>query len=378
MTENKKICSRCVCDDSIPEIRFDANGICQFCHIHDFMETQYPQGMEGEKRLGSLLERIKRDGRRREHDCVVGVSGGRDSTYLMHMAVKYGLRPLAVHFDNGWNSEIAVSNIKKATEKLGVPLYTHVADWEQFRNLQISFLKASVSDADIPTDVAIFGTLHQAAAREGVKYILNGHSFRTEGVMPKTWTYMDGRYIKSVHRRFGKLPLSTVPNFTIFDLLRYTIAGGIKTIPFLNYFPYKRSEVDQIIKEELGWVYYGGHHHESHYTHFFQSYYLPKKFNIDKRKIECSALIRSGQMSRDAALAEINSHPYKFDEELVAYVISKFGLSQEEFNAIMNSPRKSFHDYPTYYPWMKLMAQPVRILCEMGILPELLYQKYLA
>jgi len=342
------------------------------------MEKQYPLNEEGEKKLHDLLEQIKKDGKNKEHDCVLGVSGGRDSTYLLHLAVKNGLRPLAVHFDNGWNSEIAVTNIKNATNKLNVDLYTHVADWEQFRDLQISFLKASVSDADIPTDVAIFGTLHQAAAREGIKYILNGHSFRTEGIMPKTWTYMDGRYIKSVHKMFGKQKLDTVPNYTIFDLLRYTIIGGIKVIPFINFFRYEQAEVDKTIKEELGWTYYGGHHHESHYTHFFQSYYLPKKFNIDKRKIEYSALVRSGQKTRAEALEEINGATYPYNEELVDYVRSKFGLSKEDFNKILTDKPKSFHDYPTYYPLMKSMGYFVKVLCDMGILPELLYQKYLS
>jgi N-acetyl sugar amidotransferase len=345
--------------------------------MHDYMETKYPMGDAGKEKLELFLEEVKRKGKNREHDCILGVSGGRDSTYLMYLAVKHGLRPLAVHFDNGWNSEIAVTNIKNACEKLNVDLYTHVADWEQFKDLQISFLKASVSDADIPTDVAIFGTLHQAAAREGIKYILNGHSFRTEGIMPKGWTYMDGRYIKSVHKIFGTKKLDTVPNFTIFDLLRYTIVGGIKTEPFINYFEYNQEQIDKILAEEMGWTYYGGHHHESHYTHFFQSYYLPQKFGIDKRKIENSALIRSGQMSREDALKEVQDTTYPYDQELVDYTISKFGFSTTEFDEIMNAPLKSFHDYSTYYPMMKTLALPVKIACDCGLLPELLYQKYL-
>lgn len=374
----KKICTRCICDTSIPGIIFNENGVCQFCKIHDYMETQYPLNDEGKNKLDAIVGKIKKDGKGREHDCIVGVSGGRDSTYLLYLAVKAGLRPLAVHFDNGWNSEIAVTNIKNSTEKLGVTLYTHVSDWEEFRELQKAFLRASVSDADIPTDVAIFGTLHQAAAREGIKYILNGHSFRTEGVMPKGWTYMDGRYIKSVNRMHGKGTTKTIPNFTMLDLINYTFIRGIKVVPFINFFPYNHDEIGKILETELGWRYYGGHHHESHYTHFFQSYYLPVKFGIDKRKIEYSALIRSGQMTRDQALNEINGASYPYNEELVDYVLSKMQMDKEEFKQVMKSPVKTFHDYPTYFPLMKLLAKPIKTACKMGILPELLYYKYVA
>jgi N-acetyl sugar amidotransferase len=342
------------------------------------METQYPLNDEGKKKLDTIVDKIKKDGRGKEHDCIVGVSGGRDSTYLLYLAVKCGLRPLAVHFDNGWNSEIAVTNIKNSTDKLGVALYTHVADWEEFRELQKAFLRASVSDADVPTDVAIFGTLHQAAAREGIKYILNGHSFRTEGVMPKGWTYMDGRYIKSVNRIHGKSTTKTIPNFTMLDLIKYTFIKGIKVVPFINFFTYNHDAIGKILETELGWRYYGGHHHESHYTHFFQSYYLPVKFGIDKRKIEYSALVRSGQMTRDKAMNEISSASYPYNEELVDYVLSKMQMDKEEFKQIMKAPVKTFHDYPTYFPLMKMMAQPIKTACKMGLLPELLYYKYVA
>ena len=199
-----RICTRCVSDTTIPGIRFDAAGVCNYCHVHDEMDRKYPLGEKGKEELRRKVAEIKRRGRKKKYDIVVGVSGGRDSTYALYQAVELGLRPLAVHFDNGWNSEIAVTNIKNATTKLGVDLHTHVADWEEFKELQISFLKASVSDAEIPTDVAIHGTLHQVAAKEGIRYLVFAHSFRTEGIMPIGWTYMDGRYINSVQRRFGR------------------------------------------------------------------------------------------------------------------------------------------------------------------------------
>jgi N-acetyl sugar amidotransferase len=369
-------CTRCISDTTIHDIRFDEQGVCNFCAIHDELEREFPRGEAGQRKLQAVIKKIQESGRGKPYDCVVGVSGGRDSTYTLYLSVKLGLRPLAVHFDNGWDSEIAVSNIKNAVMKLNVDLYTHVADWEEFKSLQLSFLKASVSDAEVPTDVAIFGTLHQVAAAEGVRYVINGHSFRTEGVVPISWTYMDGKYISRVHQLFGGGKLKTVPNFTLLDLFYYTIIKRIRVIPILNYVKYKHAEVQAILEKELGWQYYGGHHHESYYTHFFQSYYLPKKFNIDKRLLEYSALVRSGYMTRDEALEKMKE-PYEFNQELVNYTIKKMCLPKEEFNKIMAAPLKSFKDYPTYYPLMNALRYPVRAACALGIVPSLLYRKYL-
>ena len=373
-----RVCARCVCDTTIPGIRFDERGVCQFCKIHDELERQFPQGDMGQQLLSPLVDRIKAKGKNQTYDCVVGVSGGRDSTYTLYTAVRLGLRPLAVHFDNGWNSEIGVSNLKNATTRLDVDLYTHVADWEEFKDLQLAFLKASVSDAEIPTDVAILGALHQAAAQEGIQYIINGHSFRTEGVAPIGWTYMDGKYINSVQKQFGCRPKPrTVPNFTLRELLYYILVKRIKTVPLLNYVEYDQQEVGEMLEREVGWIYYGGHHHESHYTHFFQSFLLPQKFNIDKRKVEYSALVRSGQMARDEALKEICEKPYPYDQELVDYTIKKLGLSPAEFEEIMTAEIRTFHDYPTYFPLMRRLRLPVKIATDLNLLPSLLYQKYL-
>ena len=373
----KTICSRCVCDTTIPGIHFDAAGVCNFCYAFDELDRIFPQGETARLRLERLAEQIRRDGRRRQYDCIVGVSGGRDSSYTLYLAKELGLRPLAVHFDNGWNSEVAVTNIRNATRALDVDLYTHVADYEEFKDLQKAFLKASVSDADIPTDVAIFGTLHRAARREGVKYILNGHSFRTEGLMPIGWTYMDGRYIRSVQRQFGdRGRLKTVPNFTLFDFVRYSLVHRVKTIPILNYVPYDHARINRVLESELGWTYYGGHHHESFYTHFFQSYYLPKKFRIDKRKIEKSALILSAQLDRAAALQEIESQEYPYDEELIEYTVKKLGLSHAEFDSIMTADLRTFHDYGTYYPLIKILERPLRLAARLGLVPKLLLLKY--
>ncbi len=368
-------CTRCIFDTSIPGVSFDEQGVCNFCKIHDVLDKIYLLSSDGKQQFDKLIEKIKRDGKNKKYDCVVGVSGGRDSTYTLYLAKKLGLRPLAVHFDNGWNSTIAVTNIKNIVSKLGVDLYTTVADWEEFKSLQLSFLKASVSDAEIPTDVAIFGTLHKAAAENGIRYIINGHSFRTEGVVPIGWTYMDGRYINEVHRKFDGRSLKSIPNFTLWDMIYYTFIKRIKVIPMLNYFNYLHEETNKILEEEVGWQYYGGHHHESSYTQFFQSYYLPEKFKIDKRLLEFSALIRSGQISREYALDEMKKE-YHFSEDLVEYVKKKLELSDEDFREILTAENKSFKDFPTYYPLIRLMKTPVRIATSLGLLEPIIYYKY--
>jgi len=373
--EKIKICSRCVSDTTMPDIYFDENGICNFCRLHDRFIQMHPLGEEGKSRIDSLVTQIKEDGKNNPYDCIVGVSGGRDSTYTLYLAKKLGLRPLAVHFDNGWNSEISVSNIKNATARLEIDLHTVVADWEEFKNLQRSFLKASVSDAEGPTDYAIYSVLYREAVKEGVKYSLNGHSFRTEGTVPKSWSYFDGRYIRSVHKIFGTKKITSFPIMSLSQFLYYIFIKRIRDIRLMDFIDYRKQGASEIIKKELDWQDYGGHHHESYYTHFFQSYYLPKKFNIDKRKVEYSALIRSGQRTREEVLEEL-MEPYPYDEDLVDYVIKKLDFTRDEFDEIMRAPVKTFHDYPNYYGIIKASKYPMKIAARLHLIPKILYEKY--
>lgn len=375
--EKLRVCSRCVYDTTIPEIVFDEEGMCQFCRIHEEMDRQYPAGEEGTRRLESLVSRIKAMGRGKACDCVVGVSGGVDSTYSLYQAVKLGLRPLAVHFDNGWNSETAVRNIENATNRLGVDLVTHVVDWEEFKKLQLSFLRASVSDAEIPTDMAIHAVLHQVAAAEGVRHILLGHSFRTEGIVPKTWTYFEGTYIKGVHKHFTGSSRTGVPALSLASLFYYMAVRRIAVTPLLNYFDYDKKAAGEELARELAWEDYGGHHHESLYTKFFQSYLLPHKFGIDKRKLGFSARIRSGRMDRTEALRILREEPYPFSMETVEYAMEKLGLSQKEFDEIMAAKPRSFRDYPTLYPVMKALRGPIHLGFKLGLVPKILYYKYI-
>lgn len=375
MTENK-ICTRCVSDTTMSEIEFDENGICNFCKLHDRFVELHPLGEKGEKQIENLINKIKNDGKNKPYDCIVGLSGGTDSTYLLYWAVQKGLRPLAVSFDNGWNTDIAVRNIRNATDTLGVELHTIIADWEEMKDLQRTFLKASVSDADAPTDYAIYSVLYTEAIKAGVKYSLNGHSFRAEGSVPKSWSYFDGRYIKSVLKRYGTLKrIKSFPLMSLTQFVYYSTVKKIRDVRIFDYIGYDKKEAKKIIKRELKWEDYGGHHHENIFTRFFQSYYLPVKFGIDKRKVEYSALIRSGQMSRQVALKDL-THTYPFKQEDINFVIKKLGFTEKEWKEIMGAPRKTFKDFPTYYSIINKMNYPMKIAAELNLIPKILYEKY--
>lgn len=373
---SQRVCTRCVMDDTVRGITFDENGVCTFCHLHDELEKAYPYNDETKDRLNQLIDTIKRDGKGKEYDCIVGVSGGRDSTYTLYSAVKLGLRPLAVHFDNGWNTDLAVQNIRNACEKLGVDLYTHVADWEEFKDLQRAFLRSSTPDAEVPTDWVIFSVLYREASRVGVKYIIHGHSFRTEGTTPLTWTYMDGKYVNDVHKRFGKTKIKSFPIMDMIDYVYYTFFKGIRQIRLLYYLPYNEAEILEKLTLELNWKSYGGKHHESKYTGFFQSYILTRKFNIDKRKLHYSALIRSGQLARESALSKLLEDPYNGGLETLEYCLKKLDFSYEEFMEIMDTPPKTFLDYKSYYGLVIKFQKLIRWGLNAGIIPDTVYRKY--
>jgi N-acetyl sugar amidotransferase len=345
------ICVRCVMDTSDPEIRFDEQGVCNHCHAYDALAAREVRtGQTGKEALLRIVDRIKAHGRGKQYDCVMGVSGGVDSTYLAYIAKQLGLRPLAVHMDNGWDSELAVSNIEKVLKTLSIDLYTEVLDWEEFRDLQLAFLKASVSDAEIPTDHAIGAAIYRVASERGIRYVLSGENVVTEGVLPGSWTYgvWDWKYIHSVHQRFGTVPLRTYPHYSLADLFYYRTARQIRSIRPLNLLPYVKSEVMRVLQHELGWKYYGGKHYESIYTRFFQGYILPRKFGIDKRKAHFSTMVCSGQISRDTALAELTCESYSPELQRLdlQYVIKKLGLRSGEFEALMALPVRSHRDYP--------------------------------
>ncbi|GAB4503735.1 MAG: N-acetyl sugar amidotransferase [Anaerolineales bacterium] len=352
MSAEYRICTRCIMDTSDPQIVFDENGVCNHCHDYDRqMAQKVIPGEAGRAYLERLVERMKRDGRGKPYDCIIGVSGGVDSTYVAYLVKKkMGLRPLAVHMDNGWDSELAVKNIEEALKRLGIDLYTEVLDWEEFRDLQVAFLKASTPDSEIPSDHAIWAVLGNMADKLKVKYIVSGFNVRTESHLPRPWSYghFDWKYIRSVHKRFGSRPLKTFPHIGFFTYYRRLLTH--RRVDILNYIDYDKAEAMRILEKELGWRYYGGKHHESIYTRFYQGYILPTKFGYDKRRCHLSSLVCSGAMTRHAALAELDKPTYApaAQEEDREYVIKKLGLTDAEFQAILDAPKKSFWDYPSY------------------------------
>lgn len=337
-------------DTTDPDISFDAAGVCNHCHRYEEVARQriIPPAQRRE-RLAQLVAEVKRAGEGKPYDCVIGVSGGVDSTYVAWVVKDLGLRPLAVHLDNGWNSELAVANIEKTLNKLGIDLYTHVIDWEEFQNLQISFLKASTPDGEVPTDHAIFALLYRIAAKHGLKHVITGTNVISEAILPEKWGYgyFDWSYVKDVHRRFGSARLSTYPHFSLLDLFYYVFLRRIRMVSVLNFIDYNKNQAMNILQNELGWVYYGGKHYESIYTRFYQAYLLPRKFDIDKRKAHYSNLVLSGQMTRPDAVEAMKAPVYPADllEEDRQYVIKKLNLDAQQFEAIMTLPRKTFLDY---------------------------------
>lgn len=354
-----QICTRCIMDTTDPEITFDEQGICRYCHMY---ETQIRAAIRPDATaLQHLVDDIRTHGRDHEYDCIIGVSGGVDSTYVAYIVKKLGLRPLAVHMDNGWDSELAVSNIEKTLKTLNIDLYTHVLDWEEFRDIQLAFLRASVSDGEIPTDHAIAGVLLREAAKRNISYIISGTNSATEAILPRSWTYgiTDWIYIRDIHRRFGSIPMRTFPICSYFDRFYYSVIKRIQTVRILDFIDYNKAEALRVLQEELGWQYYGGKHYESIYTRFFQGYILPKKFNIDKRRAHFSNLICSNQMTLEQALQEIEYPTYSgiLQEEDLDYVLKKFDLTEQEFDSIMNLPIKTHRNYTTIEPWEKRMYE---------------------
>jgi N-acetyl sugar amidotransferase len=347
-------CTRCVMDTTDPLIQFDSNGVCNHCRNYDrVISTGYYTGQKGNA-LNDIVAEVKRRGKGKPYDCIIGVSGGVDSTYTAYLTRQLGLRPLAVHLDNGWNSEMAVANIEKTLDKLGIDLNTHVLDWEEFRDLQVAFLKASTPDAEIPTDHAITNILYEMASRYGIRHIILGNNTATEGILPLMWSYgyRDWRYIKSVHDRFGTVKLRNFHHYNLPKLAWYQTIKGITIVRVLDYIKYTRQEALDVIQGKLGWKNYGWKHYESIYTRFFHGYILPRKFHIDKRRAHLSALICSGQMPRQEALAELEKDPYSSPELMAEdreYVIKKLRLTEASFREIMDAPTRNFLDYPNHY-----------------------------
>jgi N-acetyl sugar amidotransferase len=325
-----------------PHISFDGFGICNYYHEFKSVEKTLLQGTEAEKRLSFIKETITARGTGKKYDCLIGLSGGVDSSYVAYLVHKLGLRPLAVHLDNGWNSELAVRNIENITKKLNIDLYTLVVNWNEFRDIQLAYIKAGVVDIEVVSDHAILATMYKLAHQHGISYIISGTNVVTEHIMPPGWIYkkMDFANLKDIHKKYGRVQLKTYPFIDFKRYVFYSAALKLTPISILDYVPYNKREVKAFISRELDWRDYGGKHYESIFTKFYQAYILPEKFRIDKRKPHLSTLICSGQMSREEALRELTVPLYQ-PEELrreMEYVLKKLGLSEAEFATIMQTP----------------------------------------
>ncbi len=374
MQDNYQQCSISVMDNiADPDITFDEKGICNY--YYEFQESYKEKvcsGEEGEKELAEIVKKIKEDGKGKPYDCVMGLSGGVDSTYVAYLAKKYGLRPMAIHFDNGWNSELAVKNIENIVSRLGFDLHTYVINWEEFKDIQQSYLKASVVDIEAITDHAIFATLYRYAGEKGYKYILSGTNVQTENTLPKSWIHpkADHINIKAIHKKYGTVELKTFPFMDAKVKRYYQKMKGVQSVSILNYVDYNKANVKKLIQEELGWRDYGGKHYESVWTRFYQGYILPTKFKIDKRKAHLSDLIFSKQITKEQALKELEQpiYPQEVFEQDYEFVLKKFGWTDEEFQKIMAQPPRSHYDFDhempidKRYPILKPIKKIYRIL----------------
>lgn len=367
-----QVCTNCVMDTSDPKIRFDEKGVCDHCR--NFYKNILPKWQPtdaGWKILLKKVEQIKRAGEGKEFDCIIGISGGADSSYMTYLAKeKLGLRPLVFHVDGGWNSQIAVNNIEKIIDGLKLELFTVVIDWKEMRDLQLAFFKSGVPHIDLPQDHAFVATLYRFAEKHKIKYILNGGNISTECVRnPLDYFYYgtDLWQIRDIHGRFGRRPLV---NYPLSGILRHKVYlrywKGIEVVKPLDYLPYVKKDAMELLRQKFGWQKYGRKHFESRFTKFYEGYWLPKKFGFDTRRVQYSSMILTGQMTREEAMADLSQPPY--DEETIAqdfeYISTKLGITVGELQGYMDAPNKSFKDYRNQ---LHLFLVGARVMQLMGL-----------
>ncbi len=349
-TEYKR-CNRCIMDTTDPAIHFDDQGVCNHCNNFEKVVSKgYFPNAEGKKKLDQILADIKAEGKGKEYDCIIGLSGGVDSCYLAVKVKEWGLRPLVVHVDTGWNSEQAVDNINRIINYCGYELFTHVIDWDEMRDLQVAFLKSGVSNQDVPQYHAIFATVYHFAIKNGIRTILTGGNIATEGIFPEAWqgNAMDAINLKAIHKKFGKKPLKTYNTISLFQYyIYYPFIKKMRTVRPLNFLPYNKAEAIQEMQKKFGWKTYGRKHGESNFTKLFQNYYQPEKFGYDKRLPHFSSLIVTGQMRREEALEKLKEPLYDKDElqNDIEYFCRKLQLTREEFDRFITDPAHHYTDF---------------------------------
>lgn len=364
-----QICTRCVMDTTDSKIIFDENGVCDHCNTYDSdIRPNWNPNDKGLAEIQSYAEKIKADGKNKDFDCIIGMSGGIDSSYLTYLAKeKLGLRPLVFHVDAGWNSQTAVNNIEHIVDKLGLDLYTEVIDWEEMKDLQLAFFKSGVPHVDTPQDHAFFATMYKFASKYKVKHILTGGNYSTECVRnPLEWMYYqsDSRQLRDIHKKFGAVPLKKYPVTNIlWHKVYLPYVKGIKLIRPLDYMPYNKEDATQFLVENFGYQRYEQKHFESRFTKFYEGYWLPKKFGYDTRKVQYSSLILTGQMSRDEALDKLKNAA--FDESQIShdfeYVATKLSISVSELQGYLDAPNKTYKDYKNQQSIYEVGAKVMRL-----------------
>jgi N-acetyl sugar amidotransferase len=373
-----KSCSLGIWNESIPGFRLDEHGVSNYARIQQNLMKDFPVGVEAARKWENILKEIRLHGKGKRYDCIIGVSGGTDSSYLLHLAKQWGLRPLAVNLDNGWSSEIAVKNIKAMTNALGIDLETYVVDYEEMKDILRAFMRAGLPWVDNPTDQAIKSILLRYARREGIKSVLLGTDFRSEGKQPTEWTYGDYRQLKYIHKQYGNGVRKSYPANSLWNMVYSGYLRRIKLYAPFNFVAYNKQNAQQFLERNYAWQYYGEHHHENVFTKWVIGYWMYAKFGIDKRIITYSAQVLNGIITRDEALRICSQQPYKSDMigRDTEFVLKKLDISTREFESIWNAPCRSFADYPSWYFLIRKFARFVMPLSKLVLSakPKLFYE----
>ena len=359
-----KVCNRCLFNENTPGIKFNADGTCNYCDLHNELEKQYPTGD-----IIGLGRKLKT---KNEYDCVIGISGGCDSSFMLYLAVKVmGLKPLAVHFNNGFNSEISISNMKKMCGKLGVTLEIRKIDPKEYNDIYHSFFKAGLPDIEAVTDLALMASLYESAYKHKIKTVFVGHSFRTEGISPLGYSYMDSGYVRSVQKTFGTLPIKTLPELRFLTFMKYLLSG-IKRIRPLYYIDYDKEQIKEFLSNEFGWQWYGGLHKESIISDFVKNYWIWQRYGVDKRVTEYSGLVRTGTITRDEANEILSIHP-DISDWTHAETTRILGFNPDEY---LNYPKKTYKDFKNYKRLFKIFRPLFWIFLKLDRIPLSFYKKY--
>ena len=371
------ICTRCIYSDEMFDISFDDQGVCVYCkQIDQLILTYGTKSEEGKKKLFKIIDEIKKEGKKDKYDCVIGVSGGTDSSYILMKACDWGLRPLAVHYDNTWNTAVASENIRKVTTKLNVDLYTHVINNKEHDQIKLAYLKSGVQEFDTDTDLAFVQVLRSAAAKFNAKYILEGHSFLEEGISPVQNNYFDGGYIKDIIHRYSNIKIKSYPLMTFFQFLKWIVLYRQKFIRPLWYINYSKKKAQQELFERTGWLHYDGHHLENRASAFAHQIWIPRRFGLDYRFLTLASKARNGEISRDTALKEYNL-PLKKNIRLEEYVMKRLNLSLWEYESYFaNKDRKTWREFKTYKKRFEYFRILFFLFANANLVPYSFYLKY--